>query len=908
MVLSSKCFKYFVYLGGLGVAAPALAASCGDDFDTADGEVTAATTSGAGGSGSASTGSGGAAPVCAETQPGSTRGSAIALSADDGTAIVANRDVGTVSVMRVAYAEALPTMSKVAEIDLGRGSEPWQVAIDACGTRGYAVLRNAQKVVEIVGLDTDAPAKGREIAVGAEPTGIAISPNNGKLWVPNWVEGTVSVIDASSMTLARTVDLNATLAESGLLGDVGGRPALAHPRAIAITNDGDADDTDEKVFVTEWFAQRTAPEDATASNTDVNKKGLVYAIAGDTVALVDLPPVTSTGFVDHNGADTGCFPNQVGSITIEGTRAFVTSVCASPKGPLGVFQPTAPCTTDAQCGTVGGSCDVAAQKCRPNVTDVKTTTHPAVSIIDTVGSEPPITTVLDALFDAPDEASARMPHMPSDIGFFNGFAYLTASGADAVFRLSITAQGTIDPDVGSDKGEFIDLRKDAADTTIRLPIGIATAHGTRAFAFVANDGARDVTGIDFGAQAIAGLSAGTPLIVSSSPLPPGDSAEEDALRGKRFFATGLGRWSLAGQAWGSCAACHVDGLTDNVTWYFARGPRQSTSLDGSYGGPDGSDRRIFNWTAIFDETADFELNTRGVSGGVGAIVSSTTAPIAATQRIDLTAESPPQQGLQGSTADIADKDSQNAAHAHSVLDDWDEIEAWIKTVRSPRKPVGLVKADVDAGRQLFTDPLAGNCVGCHSGNKWTISSVFYPVGDEANAATASADPRSLSNISWNVDLNGFPQALFPVDPDTSLASAFMRAGAPPGAEQIQCVLRPVGTFGKSPDDVGVKELRQDMTTAAQGDAPTGRGFNPPSLLGTQIGAPFFHAGNARTLEELLDDTLFAPHHRSAIANVFVPSADQRRQLVAFMLSIDEETETVAIPQKGDKGGVLCTYP
>ena len=65
--------------------------------------------------------------------------------------------------------------------------------------------------------------------------------------------------------------------------------------------------------------------------------------------------------------------------------------------------------------------------------------------------------------------------------------------------------------------------------------------------------------------------------------------------------------ALAGAGWGSCAACHIDGLTDNVTWYFARGPRQSTSLDGSFDSANGDDQRIFNWTAIFDEVADFDL-------------------------------------------------------------------------------------------------------------------------------------------------------------------------------------------------------------------------------------------------------------------------------------------------------------
>ncbi|MBK9262394.1 MAG: hypothetical protein IPM54_21650 [Polyangiaceae bacterium] len=136
----------------------------------------------------------------------------------------------------------------------------------------------------------------------------------------------------------------------------------------------------------------------------------------------------------------------------------------------------------------------------------------------------------------------------------------------------------------------------------------------------------------------------------------------------------------------------------------------------------------------------------------------------------------------------------------------------------------------------------------------------------------------------------------------------MRFGAPPGAEQIQCVLRPVGTFGIAPAEVGVLEVRDDMTTVAQGNGDTGRGFNPPSLLGMQVGAPYFRAGNARTLEELLDDTLFKSHHQSALAQVFTIDATKRAQLVAFLLAIDEDEPALNIPAKGATGGSLCFYP
>lgn len=853
---------------------------------------------GAGGMGGAG-GAGGGGNFCNTTAVGALRGSAIAGTPDDKVVVSVNRDVGTVTVASVDYADGQPKLTKVAELSVGgTSSEPWQVVIDGCGDRAYVVLRKDQKVVVIDGISTATPTVGANVAVGSEPTGIALSPNNKTLYVANWVNGTVSVIDTQTLKETNTVDLNATLAASGLLGTVAARPALAHPRAIAITNDGDAEDNDEHIYVTEWFAQRTGPE--TAATTDTNKKGLVYSInaADNTASIIDLPPIMDTGFPDHNGGVTGCFPNQVGSITINGAFAYVTSTCASPRGPVGVFAAGVACTVANQamtCGMVGGVCDAATLKCLPNNTDVKATTHPAMTVIDLATEKATETIALDKRFS--DIMSTRMPLLPTDIGFFNNFGYLSSNGADGVFRL-VTTNGAL-TSVGSATNKFIDMRTDAMDKLLRLPIGIAVGK-TNAVAFVANEGSRDVTAVALNTQSIAGM-AGDYRIMQAAALPAAGTPEEAALRGKRFFNTGLGRWSLNGEAWGSCAACHIDGLSDNVTWYFARGPRQSTSLDGSFASKDGNDQRIFNWTAVFDEVADFEGNTRGVSGGKGAIVDAADA------RIDTAGQVPPQQGLQGSSNDTANPMGVGM-HPHSALNDWKEIEAYIKSIRSPRKPTNLAQADVDAGRTLFSGSAAANCVGCHSGAKWTISKRFYAPGDIPNAATASMAATSLGNVSWNSALNGFPTALFPINPANVATDARMRFGNPPGAEQIQCILRPVGTFGTSSPAIAVLELRQDMTTNAQGGAAPGNGFNPPSLLGMQVGAPYFHAGNARTLEELFDDNLFKNHHTSALAQVFTIDAAKRAQLVAFLLAIDEDEPTTAIPAKGATGGDICFYP
>ena len=115
------------------------------------------------------------------------------------------------------------------------------------------------------------------------------------------------------MAVARTVDLNAALAGSGMLGDgVPARPALAHPRALVVTNDGDSDDDDEtrlrhRVLLAgphRHRARRRQP-------FDVGRQGVVYSFdaAGYQVATpITIAPVADTGFVDSKGDDDRLLP------------------------------------------------------------------------------------------------------------------------------------------------------------------------------------------------------------------------------------------------------------------------------------------------------------------------------------------------------------------------------------------------------------------------------------------------------------------------------------------------------------------------------------------------------------------------------------------------------------------------
>ena len=125
------------------------------------------------------------------------------------------------------------------------------------------------------------------------------------------------------------------------------------------------------------------------------------------------------------------------------------------------------------------------------------------------------------------------------------------------------------------------------------------------------------------------------------------------------------------------------------------------------------------------------------------------------------------------------------------------------------------------------------------------------------------------------------------------------------------MLRAVGTIGPiganglpgsvAAPGVEVLEARQNFTagmgmvTPAQGLT----GFSPPGLVGMGLGAPFFHAGNARTLEELFS-TVFQTHYQAFSANFLTTAGAAReadvRNIVAFVLSIDDDT--MAVPVRG----------
>jgi YVTN family beta-propeller protein len=848
--------------------------------------------------------------------PGPSRSSAVAITSDDRVAVAVNRSAHSVSVFRLTGRSPL-SAERVVELSTGAGSEPWSVALGPDDDTAYVALRREGQLVRIDGLHGTPTLSATRARVGAEPTGVALSPSGRTVFVANWGEGTVSVLDASTLAVTDTLDLNAALARGGFLGDgVTVRHGLAHPRALAVTNDGDADEADEALYVTEFFAQRrSTPGPTGIERFDQSHVGVVYRYTLGARALVATPlaPAADMGFRGTDGATAGCFPNQLSSLAIASGRVYVTALCESPRGPVGPGAPP-PATdggaaTDASVDDVpmdassdAGSAPVAPLD--PSLLNVRTEHTGAIFVLDhATGAELPSQRVLlnarfFSLYESrrvADDASRRYPLLPVDLVFQplvagstagSTVAWVVGYGSDALFRVRFSPSGSLvevgNPTVAT-LPHFIDLG--AAATPARLPYGLAMT-STGSSAVSAQEHSRNVALVAFSNQSVSS-------VVESSPAPAGAAAQ--VADGRRLFVTGLGRWSLKGQGWNSCEACHPDGLTDNVTWFFGRGPRQTIALDGTVdamGAP-----RLMGWSAVFDEVADFELNVRGNSGGVGAVVhrandGAMPPRVSNEDRIVFDGSAAagmqqrtasPQDGLSGSIDSIATPAGTGAPRG--VLADWSLIGRYLGEIRTPRPPSTGSEEDVREGRLIFSQ---AGCDGCHGAARWSLSRRFYAPGDGSNDRVTG----SLITRRWTRP-NGAPTALMPE------GGTFRRSPFDAANDQLSCALRDVGTWasgrGVAPEGVDLLEVRADMTTPSQGAT----GFNPPSLLGVAHGAPYFHAGNARTLEEAMGPR-FATHR-----DVFAPTGMfegaggvvRLRQLLAFVTSIDERTEVIATPAR-----------
>ena len=547
-------------------------------------------------------GGGGGPPAVPDPGVASTRSSTIALSVGGDFLVNVNPDVNTVSVFQ-------PTsLVKLAEIPVG--GDPSSVAIHRTLPKAY-VANSRDGTVSVVPLPTGVVTT---IPVGSEPLGLALSPNSTRLYVANAVSNTLSVIDTTAGVVVATVDLSA-------FGN--------SPRAIAVTDDGDADDTNETVFVAMFFGALRPGKTSVNEGQDDEREGRVVALSAATNTALAAPnpivlsPIANTGF-NSNGqlspavvlvptvasanpqaftTPTGAYPNQLASLALQpGTgRGYVVSTAASPNGPLRFNQ------------MVQGLASVFDTTTRTEITAAQT--DPTVRRTAPLNMNQGInlgTTPAPRLFLSNPVAVAWRPD-GSD-------AWAVIQNSDLLVRLTVDAGGipTVSNPLVAGPSTLVrvDLQTVAAGQIAgKAPRGVAIdAAGTRAF--VHNFVSRSLTLVD-----ISTATAPTILdTAQATPPPPPASVAATLQLGAELFYTGRGPQArMSQESWGGCITCHPNGRADSVTWMFEAGPRQTIPLDGTFSKSDPSDQRILNWSAVRDENHDFELNTRGVFGGRGLI-------------------------------------------------------------------------------------------------------------------------------------------------------------------------------------------------------------------------------------------------------------------------------------------------
>ena len=601
---------------------------------------------------------------------GPTSSQPLALSASGEFLVAANPDNNSVSFFDLRA----DSNRRVATVPVQ--IEPNGVAFLPNGLRAY-VANTVSGTVSVINLNlangvVNKPSK--HIPVGVEPYSLVVTPNGTTLYVANARSNSVSVIDTATNTVVKTI-FNAGL----------------EPRGLAVTNDGDTDDTDEKLYVTSFLS---VPVPGKIDGADDAKQGLVTVVSTATntvVGTVLVNPLANTGFNANGDAllrippgpnftfPTGAYPNQLNNVAIHGGFAYLPNTGASPNGPVRF--------------DVNTQSLLAAIRTTTNL-DANVTINMHKAVADQTG--------LPKLFIT----------QPWAIAFKHGAdeGYVVSAASNIVVKV------TVDPATGAPT-----VANDPDDPTrvLQVPVGrnprgiVVNASDTRAY--VMNYVSRDVSVLD-----LTGLEEQVLTTMASATLPAPGTLADTIHIGKELYNTSVGVFDpatpggtpitgrMSNNGWGACAACHPSGLSDQVVWIFPAGPRRTIPQHADFdpGDPNRLRMRPLNWSANRDEQEDFENNIRGVSGGQGLIVLSDGI----TQDTNVNDFLPLANG------------GRNQLKVRGV-GAWDALKAFVQFgIRAPISPVSKTEPDVIAGRALFT---AANCQQCHGGAQWTRGLVRF---------------------------------------------------------------------------------------------------------------------------------------------------------------------------------------
>ncbi len=804
-----------------------------------------------------------------------TQSSPIAINATDRLIWVVNPGDDSVSVIRP------DNNTRLAKI--GVGDEPQSVALTPDNQYAY-VANAAGNSVTVIKIND--PAWGTfsavvdsQLSTGAEPWNVVCTPDGRRVFVANSGQDTITVIDATTRTILGQVDLRNSLANDP------DRSRHFQPRGLAVTADS------SKLYVTRFLSFTKA---GGRQGDDLGKEGLVAVLNLNTAStnLADYAPVRTialaaqiTGFkfpglTNPPAPDTFAFPNQLQNIVIRGESAYLPNIAASPTGPL-----------------------------RFNLD-----THAFVNVIGGVNSSTPVdfgALNLHLGARAPEAGKRRLFFAnPWAIGFSSpageGFGYAVSAASDLLVKVKVAADGRLDFTEDGDTTRYIDLNDPDNPATAganagKNPQGIAiTSDGGRAY--VANFVSRNVTVVDLTNDVVM-------AVVQSADLPAPGSAGETNLVGAEMFFSSRGNFDsipgtnslrerLSSEGWQSCASCHFKGLTDGVIWQFAAGPRKSVPLNGSFNPHERSQQRLLNYSAIFDEIEDFEINIRNVSGP-GPLAGGALDPnhgLLIGDNGDLNSAPSVLNAFARANAERAQvtvslPGSANKVPALSALREW--VRNAVRTPNAPLAglPNGPAETELAQGRALFVQ---AGCAQCHGGQNWTVSLKDF------------ISPPAATELF------------------TERTGTF--TGNPVGAQYLNRFLRDIGSFNlgvpgqgnELGNNIGADEKAAPAVTAGAlqpaqdalgidyNNDGRGVGFNVPSLLGLHQMPPYLHNGAAETLAQVVADV----KHRTEngeLPDALANPADQAL-VVRFLESIDVNTVpfvSIEARQRGNE--VILTF-
>ena len=819
-----------------------------------------------------------------------TNSSPISMSADGKLVWVVNPGSDNVAVINTATNKVI---KKVAV-----GDEPQSVALDAANRYAY-VANTADGTVTIIRITNANPNNFKAVVAkdlgnkgkilsGAEPWDIVASPDGRRIYVANSSQDTITVIDAT-----RRFSRAGKLISPSLIGYINLRGSKCsankqrhfQPRGLAVTKDS------SRLFVTQFFSFERP---GSAQVNDQGRQGLVCRIDVSSTSrnIKSYKPIgriailpRDTGFtIDKDGNGTAdptfAWPNQMQSIVIRGGQAFLPNIAASPEGPL-----------------------------RFNVD-----TEAFVNVIDginganqTDGSAGKFLNLhLGARTPEPGKKKLFFAN-PWAIAFTNqsgaGHAYVVSAGADLLVKLDVAGNGKLSFTGGTSTTRYIDLNNPNDPSTDGVEAGknpqgiVINKAGTRAY--VENFVSRNVSVVNLQTDKVI-------RVIKTAPLPAPGSQEERNLIGAEIFFSSRGHFDrppgttvstderLSSDGWQSCASCHFKGLTDSVVWAFGTGPRKSVPLNATFNPSNRNQQRVLNYSSIFDEVQDFELNIRNVSG---------PGPLAAAQAC---ANPPPPPGAATSTFDpnhgllFADNNNFNQApclinslpapanagrHEFTVtlpgsstaVPALTALKEWVQfAVRTPDAPFknaslgagALKRADVIAGQKLFEQQ---GCTSCHGPPLFTTSIKDFTSPPAATEIFNERTGTFTGNPVGNPYLNRFLRDI-----------GSFNIGVPNGGN-------PLGSNIGGPEKAssaivgGVTQPAQDALGKDYNNDGKGNGFSPPSLLGIDASPPYYHNGACETLACVLTDV----KHRTANGTLpdKLSSAAARNKVVAFLRAL-----------------------